>query len=135
EPSPCGYHGRGPGGGGRGGSGEPGHEGVEHRRDARYLGLVQHHLGHEHRPSISRRAPRQRVAAVLAVPGRELADRHGPVVDVVFFTDVLVVVSTPGTPIVSTTLLFGSTWVPWSGFWRTTLPTFALSTWFKVDTV
>src|SRR4029079_19463017 len=91
-------------------------------------------FGHQHRPSITRRAPRECVAAVLLVPGREGGRRAGPVVDVLS-TVVVVGGATPATPIVSTTLLFGSTWAPWSGLCPTTLPMFALSTSFNVDTV
>ena len=48
--------------------GEPGEERRPHLLDARDLRLLQHHLGDEHRPPVTRRAPRQGVATVRRVP-------------------------------------------------------------------
>ena len=78
-------------------------ERLVHGLDARDLGLVEHDLGHEHRPAVAGGAPWQFVAAVLLVPGGERggASRHY-------------------SPQVIVTTELGLAWVPAAGFCETT---------------
>ena len=76
EPSPRRDHRARPRVGHRRRRGEPREEVVVHRGDARHLRLVEHHLRHEHRPAVARRAPRKVVTTVRAVPGGERSDAH-----------------------------------------------------------
>ncbi len=71
EPSPCADDRAGACGGHFRRGREPGEELVVRRGDARNLRLVEHRLRDEYLPPIARRAPRQIVAPVRAVPGLE----------------------------------------------------------------
>src|SRR5262249_31444222 len=99
------------------------HERLVRREHTRHLRLMQHHLGNEDRPAVARRAPRQVVAPVRAVP---LAERRGHVV--------VVVEAALATPTVNTIRSLGWICAPALGFMSMTTPTLFGSTLLTVDT-